>query len=195
MSQPAQVRRNAEGKEFLSFKITVNIPAAGTVRAVEISVAKDGGDLASLATYPLQSRVALAGVLTFNKKAETMYWNLSADSIAPAQEGAPDAITGVMEFIGTTGKKIEQKVSKNEKQYLKFDAYSSKKTAEEITFTWVHFNYYTPEIPEWLAEKTHIKASGRFDVSFYNDNLDLRCVVQKLEKWEKQQSTTETKEQ
>lgn len=66
----AQMRASKEGKQFISFGISVVVQAkTGINKTVEISVAKDGDNQAELVNYPVGSRIEVAGVLQFHKKA------------------------------------------------------------------------------------------------------------------------------
>lgn len=54
----AQMRANKEGKQFISFGISVVVQAkTGINKTVEISVAKDGDNQAELVNYPVGSRI------------------------------------------------------------------------------------------------------------------------------------------
>ena len=79
ISRQAQMRANKEGKQFISFGISVVVQAkTGINKTIEISVAKDGNNQAELVNYPIGSRVEVAGVLQFHKKGDVLYLNLSA---------------------------------------------------------------------------------------------------------------------
>lgn len=73
----AQIRANKEGKQFISFGISIVVQAkTGINKTVEISVAKDGDNQAELVNYPVGSRIEVAGVLQFHKKGDALYLNL-----------------------------------------------------------------------------------------------------------------------
>ena len=81
ITRSAQMRTNKEGKAFLAFGVSVVIPAkSGINKTFEISVAKDGGmdELNGLASG---TRVELVGVLTFHKKDDTIFLNMSATGV------------------------------------------------------------------------------------------------------------------
>ena len=124
----AQMRANKEGKQFISFGISVVVQAkTGINKTVEISVAKDSDNQAELVNYPVGSRIEVAGVLQFHKKGDALYLNLSASGVNTFNAGSQDAITGTIEFRGTIGKQVEVKTDKKGKPYTLFSAYSSEK--------------------------------------------------------------------
>ena len=132
----AQLRANKEGKQFISFGISVVVQAkTGINKTVEISVAKDGDNQAELVNYPVGSRIEVAGVLQFHKKGDALYLNLSASGVNTFNAGSQDAITGTFGFRGTIGKQVEVKTDKKGKPYTLFSAYSSEKDGD---------NYPTP---------------------------------------------------
>lgn len=140
ISRQAQMRANKEGKQFISFGISVVVQAKTSInKTVEISVAKDGDNQAELVNYPIGSRVEVAGVLQFHKKGDVLYLNLSASGVNSFNAGNQDAITGSIEFRGTIGKQVEVKTDKKGKPYTMFSAYSSEKDGENYSYTWVRF--------------------------------------------------------
>ncbi len=133
ISRQAQMRANKEGKQFISFGISVMVQAkTGINKTVEISVAKDGDNQAELVNYPIGSRIEVAGVLQFHKKGDVLYLNLSASGVNSFNAGSQDAITGSIEFRGTIGKQVEVKTDKKGKPYTLFSAYSSEKDGKTI---------------------------------------------------------------
>ena len=66
----AQMRTNKEGKQFISFGISVVVQAkTGINKTVEISVAKDGDNQAELVNYPVGSRIEVQEFSNSIKKA------------------------------------------------------------------------------------------------------------------------------
>ena len=98
-------------------------------KTFEISVAKDGGmdELNGLASG---TRVEMTGVLTFHKKDDTIFLNMSATNVSTANVSADDSVKGEIEFRGTVGNKIEEKTDKKGNPYLVFSAFSSEKDGE-----------------------------------------------------------------
>ena len=187
ISRSAQMRTGKEGKPFMSLGINVVIPAkSGINKTVEISVAKDGGSQEELANYPVGNRVEVVGTLTFHKKGEAFYLNLSATGINSFSAGSEDSIKGDIEFRGTLGNKIEEKKDKKDKPYLVFSAFSSEKVGEGYSFTWVRFMHFGQGKPEWMEGKCGIDVKGELQLSIYNDRLDITCRVAELTQWEKQ---------
>ena len=90
----AQMRANKEGKQFISFGISVVVQAKTCInKTVEISVAKDGDNQAELVNYPVGSRIEVAGVLQFHKKGDALYLNLSASGVNTFNAGSQEART------------------------------------------------------------------------------------------------------
>ena len=191
ISRQAQMRANKEGKQFISFGISVVIPAkSGINKTVEISVAKDGDNQAELVNYPVGSRVEVAGVLQFHKKGDVLYLNLSASGVNSFNAGNQDAITGSIEFRGTIGKQVEVKTDKKGKPYTMFSAYSSEKDGENYSYTWVRFMQFDTPKADWVQTKAGINAKGNLQVGAYNDRLDLTCRITELTPWEKKTTST-----
>lgn len=191
ISRQAQMRANKEGKQFISFGISVVIPAkSGINKTVEISVAKDGDNQAELVNYPVGSRVEVAGVLQFHKKGDVLYLNLSASGVNSFNAGNQDAITGSIEFRGTIGKQVEVKTDKKGKPYTMFSAYSSEKDGENYSYTWVRFMQFDTPKADWVQTKAGINAKGNLQVGAYNDRLDLTCRITELTPREKKTTST-----
>ena len=191
ISRQAQMRANKEGKQFISFGISVVVQAkTGINKTVEISVAKDGDNQAELVKYPIGSRVEVAGVLQFHKKGDVLYLNLSASGVNSSNAGNQDAIIGSIEFRGTIGKQVEVKTDKKGKPYTMFSAYSSEKDGENYSYTWVRFMQFDTPKADWVQAKTGINAKGDLQVRAYNDRLDLICRITELTPWEKKAAST-----
>lgn len=187
----AQMRANKEGKQFLSFGINVVIPAkSGINKTVEISVAKDGGTVEELNNNPVGSRIEVVGVLTFHKKGDNLYLNMSATSINGFDAGNEDSIKGDIEFRGTVGKQIDNKTDKKGNPYVVFSAFSSEKDGEGYAYTWIRFMQFGKSQEDWLQPKNGIDAKGELQIGVYNDRLDITCRVNELAQWDKTQSNT-----
>lgn len=150
----AQMRANKEGKQFISFGISVVVQAkTGINKTVEISVAKDGDNQAELVNYPVGSRIEVAGVLQFHKKGDALYLNLSASGVNTFNAGSQDAITGTIEFRGTIGKQVEVKTDKKGKPYTLFSAYSSEKDGDNYAYTWIRFMQFDTTKADWYRQR------------------------------------------
>ena len=186
ITRSAQMRTNKDGKAFLAFGVSVAIPAkSGINKTFEISVAKDGG-MDELNVLSSGTRVEIVGVLTFHKKEETIFLNLSATGVNTFNAPGEDSVKGNIEFRGTVGNKIEEKKDKKDKPYLVFSAFSSEKDGEDYSYTWVRFMHFGQGKPEWMQGKCGIDANGELQLGVYNDRLDITCRVAGLSKWEKQ---------
>jgi len=197
VSRTAVKRTNKEGNPFLTFGVNVVLPASsGINKTIEISVAKDGGeDLSMLAAG---SRIEVAGVLTFHKKDENLWFNLSATGINSFNAGDKDSILGEMEFRGTLGKKpIDVKTDKKGNPFKVFSGYSSERISSateteeaKYAFTWVRFVQFEAKDSDWLMPAIGVNVKGELDVSVYNDNICLGCKVKELSMWDKAQGGT-----
>lgn len=186
ISRTAQMRTGKEGKPFMSLGINVVIPAkSGINKTVEISVAKDGGSQEELANYPVGNRVEVVGTLTFHKKGEAFYLNLSATGINTFCAGSEDSIKGDIEFRGTLGNKIEEKKDKKGNPFCVFSAFSSEKIGENYDYTWIRFLQFGESRKDWMQPKAGINAKGELQMSVYNDRLDIACRVSEVSKWDK----------
>ncbi|MBR0262531.1 MAG: hypothetical protein IJQ60_01440 [Prevotella sp.] len=193
ISRAAQMRTGKEGKAFMSMSVNVVIPAkSGINKTVEVSVSKDGGSQDECASYPVGTRVEVAGTLTFHKKGDAFYLNLSATGINTFDAGNEDGIKGDMEFRGTLGKKIEVKTDKKGNPFCVFSAYSSEKNGENYEFTWVRFLQFGEDKKDWMQPKVGIDANGELQMSVYNDRLDISCRVSELSKWEKNSGNSQS---
>ena len=187
----AQMRANKEGKQFISFGISVVVQAkTGINKTVEISVAKDGDNQAELVNYPVGSRIEVAGVLQCHKKGDALYLNLSASGVNTFNAGSQDAITGTIEFRGTIGKQVDVKTDKKGKPYTLFSAYSSEKDGDNYAYTWIRFMQFDTTKADWVQAKAGINAKGDLQVGAYNDRLDLTCRITELTPWEKKAAST-----
>lgn len=185
ITRAAQMRNNKEGKPFITFGVSVVIPAKnGINKTVEISIAKDGeGEV--ITNYSANKRIDVTGTLIFHKKGDNLYWNMSASNINMSNPGSEDNITGTMEFRGTVGKQIDTKNDKKGNPYISFSAFSCEKDGENYAYTWVRFRQFGTGQPDWLQAKSHIEATGQVELSIYNDRIDMGCMIQELKPWDK----------
>ena len=192
VSRTAQMRTNKEGKSFLSLGVNVVIPAkSGINKTVEISVAKDCDQPDEVNRYPVGSRIAVEGVLSFHKKGDNLYLNMSATEINTSDIAPNDGIIGDIEFRGTMGSKIETKTDKKGNPFCVFSAYSSEKNGEGYDFTWVRFMHFGQSQQEWMQPKAGVNAQGELQMSVYNDHLEIGCRVKEVSLWEKKPNTAE----
>ena len=130
-------------------------------------------------------RVKVKGVLTFRKREDIVFFNLSASEVSKTKE--KDKIEGTMNFRGTLGGKEIQEKQGKKGAYRVFDAYSAEKIAEDLfSYIWVHFVDFSEERPECLVPKAGINAEGALELNLFNDRLDIGCRVKSLSEWEKQ---------
>lgn len=186
ISKAAVVRTNNENKAFTAFAVNCVIPARnGIDKTVEISVAKDGEEY-NRADYTVGKRVEISGVLTFKKRGDNLYFNVSASSVNLTVTSKEDSIKGEMLFRGKTGKNIEEKTDKKGKNFLQFSAFSAEKVNDGFEYLWVRFLGFDREREEWLQPQTDIEAKGELELSVYNDKLNIACKVSEMSEYVKQ---------
>lgn len=140
ISKAAVVRTNNENKAFTAFAVNCVIPARnGIDKTVEISVAKDGEEY-NRTDYTVGKRVEIFGVLTFKKRGDNLYFNLSASSVNLTVASNEDSIKGEMHFRGKTGKNIDEKTDKKGKNFLQFSAFSAEKVNDGFEYLWVRLS-------------------------------------------------------
>jgi len=186
ISRDGEIKKDREGKEFITFGVSTVVQASqGINKTIDVSVAMDA-DSHSRLEFIHGERIKLSGTLTFKKRDDFLYYNLSAKDAVhnPTEE---DGITGSMSFRGTLGgKEITEKKGKKG-SFIIFDGYSSEKVDEnQYAYTWVHFIDFSGNRPEWLIPKTAVDAEGELELSVFNDRVNLTCRVTSLSLWEKQ---------
>ncbi len=185
VSRAAAVRTNNEGKPFTAFAVNCVVPAKnGINKTVEISVAKDGEET-GLSDYAVGKRMEISGVLTFKKRGENLYFNLSASSVSLSVGSNEDSIGGDMHFRGKTGKNIDEKTGKNGKKFLQFSAFSAEKVNDGFEYLWVRFVGFDREREGWLQPQTGIEVKGELELSVYNDKLNIACKVSEMSEYVK----------
>lgn len=186
ISKAAAVRTNNENKAFTAFAVNCVIPARnGIDKTVEISVAKDGEEY-NRADYTVGKRVEISGVLTFRKRGDNLYFNMSASSVNLTVASNEDSIKGEMHFRGKTGKNIEEKTDRKGKNFLQFSAFSAEKVNDGFEYLWVRFLGFDREREKWLQPQTGIEAKGELELSVYNDKLNIACKVSEMSEYVKQ---------
>lgn len=186
ISKAAVVRTNNENKAFTAFAVNCVIPARnGIDKTVEISVAKDGEEY-NRADYTVGKRVEISGVLTFKKRGDNLYFNMSASSVNLTVASNEDSLKGEMHFRGKTGKNIEEKTDKKGRNFLQFSAFSAEKVNDGFEYLWVRFLGFDRERKEWLQPQTSIEAKGELELSVYNDKLNIACKVSEMSEYVKQ---------
>ncbi len=185
ISKAAAVRTYNENKAFTAFAVNCVIPARnGIDKTVEISVAKDGEEY-NRADYTVGKRVEISGVLTFRKRGDNLYLNLSASDVSLSASDE-DSIKGEMHFRGKTGKNIEEKTDRKGKNFLQFSAFSAEKVNDGFEYLWVRFLGFDREREKWLQPQTGIEAKGELELSVYNDKLNIACKVSEMSEYVKQ---------
>jgi len=182
VSRDVEIKNGNNGQPFVTFGMKVDLKEEDETRSIDISVASDGEDNAIL-DLQKGDHIKVKGVLTFKKIGDSLYFNLSAESVDdPGWD--EDSIAGKMQFRGTLGGKeiLEKKGKKG--NYRFFDAYSSEKIADDqYSYIWVHFIDFNNKRPDWLASKAKIEVDGELELQFFKGRTNINCHVDSLEKW------------
>ena len=179
-----EIKNDKEGNPFVTFGISTEVKDNGETKEIDISVACDGEDDQVL-SLSSGNRVKVKGVLTFRKREDVVFFNLSAREVDKTKE--KDKIEGTMSFRGTLGGKEIQEKQGKKGAFRVFDAYSAEKIAEDkFAYIWVHFVDFSEERAECLVPKAGINAEGDLELTLYNDKLDIGCRVSSLSEWVKQ---------
>ena len=179
-----EIKNDREGNPFVTFGVSTELKDNGEIRDIDISVACVGED-EDILSLSSGDRVKVKGILTFRKREDIVFFNLSASEVSKTKE--KDKIEGTMNFRGTLGGKEIQEKQGKKGAYRVFDAYSAEKVAEDkFSYIWVHFVDFSEERPECLVPKAGINAEGALELNLFNDRLDIGCRVKSLSEWEKQ---------
>ena len=179
-----EIKNDREGNPFVTFGVSSELKDNGETRDIDISVASDGEDDVILG-LSVGDRIKVKGVLTFRKREDVVFFNLSASEVDKTKE--KDRIEGTMTFRGTLGGKEIQEKQGKKGGYRVFDAYSAEKVAEDkFSYIWVHFVDFSEERPDCLVPKAGINAEGALEMNLFNDRLDIGCRVSSISGWEKQ---------
>ena len=132
----------------------------------------------------------MVGVLTFHKKGEALYFNMSATGINNFDAPGDDSVKGDIEFRGSLGNKIESKTDQKGNPFLVFSAFSTEKNGEDFAFTWVRFMHFGETKKDWMAPKAGIEAKGELQLGVFNDRIDITCRVTEVKEYEKKPYTS-----
>lgn len=183
----AAVRRDKEGKEMVSFPVTLKVPGSRKDTpdkeiCVSVSVPASGLDISMVNPGV---RIEATGTLTFRKVGDNFYLNFRADSVVLNIESAVDRIEGILDFKGTVGKNVEQKHDRKERPYVSFSAFSAEKVRDSFEFIWVRFVRFDYERELFLCPKAKIHATGKLTVTSYEGRVSLDCMADSIKEWEK----------
>lgn len=183
VNRAATVKQSADGKSFVTFGLSVDVPATkGNVTPILVSVAADDADISTLT---LNRKVTINGTLRIKGGADRKtFFNLSADTITVDSNDAP-GIFGEIEFRGTCCKDIVTPTDKKGNRFLRFSAYSTDKVGEEFFSVFVRFVQFGGEIPTFVIPKAKIDVKGELRVSTFNGNLDLNCKINSIQEYVK----------
>ena len=180
-------KTDKEGKPFFTFGLRTAIPANNDDeenKEIDISISMDGNP-ENEQDFNEGKKVKVTGILTFRKRDDIIYLNLSASDVGFNPDEAA-SIKGTMSFRGTTGSKDIPENKGKIGSYRYFDAYSSEKLDnDQYAFVWVHFVDFTGKRPQWLGPKTGFDAEGDLELSEFNEKLSINCMVSSLSYWDK----------
>jgi hypothetical protein len=180
VSRAVSMRTNQDGKQVASFAVKTCISGKGEELPVEVFVDYDTPNIGQNTVVPGR-RIEVQGVLTFRKKGDRLYWNLTAASLDLNPTSTEDAIEGDMEFRGTIGKQVDERIDKRGNKYLSFSAYSAEKVGETFEYLWVRFIRFAPDREIFLQPKARILAKGKLSLSVYKGRLSIECRLEQIE--------------
>ena len=183
INRAATIRQSADGKSFVAFSISVEVPATkGAVTPVYISVAADSADVNTL---NVGRKVTIDGVLNIKGGADRKtFFNMSSTKITLDSTDA-QGISGDVSFRGVCCKDIVTPTDKNGNRFLRFSAYSTDKVGNEFYSVFVRFVMFGDAIPTFVVPKAKIEAKGELRVSTFNGNLDLNCKITDIQQYTK----------
>ena len=185
ISKAAVVRTNNENKAFTAFAVNCVIPARnGIDKTVEISVAKDGEEH-NRADYTVGKRVEISGVLTFKKRGDNLYFNMSLhrSTLPWLQTRIPSrAKCSSVERQARTSRRRQTRKARISCSSPHFP----RKVNDGFEYLWVRFLGFDREREEWLQPQTGIEAKGELELSVYNDKLNIACKVSEMSEYVKQ---------
>ena len=133
ISRAAQMRTDKDNNSFVSFPMSVVLPAkSGINKTVEVSVSLNGTQN-DCHKYQANQRVEVQGTLTLRKRGDALYFNFMADSVNLNPVETKDKFEGEMEFRGSLGNK--DVIVKNDKKgnpFSVFSGFSTEKVGENF---------------------------------------------------------------
>ena len=180
VARQAVMRTGKEGKPFLSVPMNIVVPArSGSDKTIEISIRTDGSE-ADIANYRIGARIEATGMLTFKRRGDSLYLNLSASGVNVSPETDEDSVTGEMEFRGKVGKRIDERTDRKGNPYLQFSAHSTEKVGESFESVWVRFIRFNAGREEWLQPGCRVQVRGEMNLSAYDGSLNISCKVAEM---------------
>ena len=183
----AQMRTDKENNSFVSFPMSVVLPAkSGINKTVEVSVSLNGTQN-DCHKYQANQRVEVQGTLTLRKRGDALYFNFMADSVNLNPVETKDKIEGEMEFRGSLGNK--DVIVKNDKKgnpFSVFSGFSTEKVGENFEYIWVRFVRFSGDKEAFLQPKAKVNVKGTAEFGVYNDKVDISCRVSEISEWVKE---------
>ena len=187
ISRAAQMRTDKDNNSFVSFPMSVVLPAkSGINKTVEVSVSLNGTQN-DCHKYQANQRVEVQGTLTLRKRGDALYFNFMADSVNLNPVETKDKLEGEMEFRGSLGNK--DVIVKNDKKgnpFSVFSGFSTEKVGENFEFIWVRFVRFSGEKEAFLLPKGKVNVKGTAEFGVYNDKVDISCRVSEISEWVKE---------
>lgn len=186
INRSATNQSGKDGKPFTSFSIIVNIGnVTKEIFPLDIVVIKDGYNPTDALQYQNGIRVEIQGTLTFKKRGDKMYVNLSAKEINLNPTSSKDSIEGVLEFRGTIGKKIDEKKTKDNNAFQIFSGYSAEKVYDNFEYIWVRFLRFSSEPNSALYPASKVEIKAKLGFSVYHARLNIDCVINDIQQYVK----------
>lgn len=185
ISQSGIVKQSKENTPFIAFGVVVPIVGKdGSGAELYINVSCTGNSN-TVAQYSSGRRVAINGTLYIRKVGEKLFYNLRTDDkVEFCQSDAKDKISGSMEFHGKIKNEIKDGLTKNQKPFQTFSAFSSDKDGENVAFTWVRFYNPHPVKEEWFKQDGYISVQGDLAFDVYKNNIYIECRAGSISEYE-----------
>lgn len=185
ISRNAEMRDLKEGGQIMSFSVALNLPAyKGEPLKQEIYVLMDA-EAFDVPHFTIGKRVELSGELTFKKRGERVYLNLSANSFNFDFATQDDAVSGTINFRGGIGKNIVEKPDKKGNPMIMFTGYSAEKYKDTFEYLWVRFLGFNMSREEWLQPKVKADVTGTLELTAYEGRLSIGCRVTEMKEYVK----------
>jgi len=195
IKRSANIRTDKNNKPYVSFimGVVLNDPK-NRGQEVEVFVTVPGGQQGDLPKYVEGKRVAVQGSLDIHKRNEKMNFYLTAGDLQAAANDSDD-ISGTLHFRGLlrNEKVYEERTDRRGNPFIMFYAYSSEKVGDSFVSTWVRFLRFPQKgegirsiKPSWIRPKVRATINGDLQVSVYEGEVRLSCLVKSMEEYVKQ---------
>jgi len=196
IKRSAAIRNDKNNKPYVSFTMGVVLnDQKNKGQEVELFVTIPSGQQGDLPRYVEGKRVAVQGTLDIRKRNDKLVFYLTADDIQAKTASDLDAISGTLHFRGHLRNEnvYEERTDRKGNPFIMFYAYSSEKVGDSFVSTWIRFLRF-PEKgegiesikPQWIRPKVRATIDGDLQVSVYEGDVRLSCLVKSMEEYVKQ---------